>query len=61
MTEKETKAYKALEDASKKYRKEGIRWSYDVAKRMLQDADDYDADVIEVLKDYVETYFDILF
>lgn len=58
MTEIESRAYKALEYASKKYKKEGIRWSYDVAKRMLEDADDYDPDVIEVWKNFVETYYD---
>lgn len=58
MNETEQKALKELENASKKYRKDGDVWSISVAKRMIEDADQYDPDVIKVWKNFVDTYYE---
>ena len=49
----ELKAFKELERVTPKYKQQGAVWTYSIAKKMIEDAVHYDADVIEVIKELV--------
>jgi hypothetical protein len=54
MTEIEDKVFKQLDKASIKYRKNGVSlWSFQIMKKMIEDADSYDEDVISFLREYL--------
>lgn len=54
MNEVEHKAFKELEKASVKYKQQGAVWSIQIAQKMIENADEYDADIIKVLKEFVK-------
>jgi len=54
MNSTQHKALKELEKASVKYKQQGAVWSIQIAQKMIENADDYDADVIEVMKEFVK-------
>lgn len=54
MTEIEDKVFKQLDKASIKYKKNGISlWTTQIMKKMIEDADSYDEDVISFLREYL--------
>ena len=55
MNPTELKAFKELERVAPKYKQQGAVWTYSIAKKMIEDAVHYDADVIEVMKELVSS------
>ena len=51
----ELKAFTELERVTPKYKQQGAVWTYSIAKKMIEDAVHYDADVIEVMKELVSS------
>ena len=51
-----SKTLKQLELASNKYKKDGAVWSIQIMRKMIENEEDYDADVIEEIKKHL-SYF----
>jgi hypothetical protein len=50
----ESKVCKQFEIAVRKYRKDGSTWSVKIMKRMIEDSNHYDSDVITYIKNYLK-------
>jgi len=53
-----TKAFKQIEIARERYKKEGPVWTVLVMQKMIEDSEDYDADVIECIKELLKESFE---
>ena len=54
MSDLERKAFKLLEKESSRYKKDGDIWTISIAKRIIENADNYDTDIIDTLKEIVK-------
>ena len=50
MTDFHTRLNKQFDEAAKRFKSGGAVWSVQIAEKMIENADDYDADVIEEIK-----------
>ena len=50
MTNFHYRLHKQFEDAAKRFKKDGAVWSVQIMKKMVENEKDYDADVIEEVR-----------
>lgn len=51
-----SKTFKQIEIASNKYKRDGVVWTVQIMQKMVENAQDYDADVIEYIKERLEKW-----
>jgi hypothetical protein len=56
MTDILSKTFKQIEIASNRYKKDGVVWTVQIMQKMVENAQDYDADVIEYIKGRLEKW-----
>jgi len=56
MTDLISKAFKQIEIASNRYKREGAVWTIQIMRKMVENAQDYDADVIEEIRGLLEKW-----
>lgn len=56
MTNILSKTFKQIEIASNRYKKDGAVWTIQIMRKMVENAQDYDADVIEYIKEHLEKW-----
>ena len=53
MTDLRYRLGKQFDDAAKRFKRDGAVWSVQIMKKMVENAEDYDADVIEEVKRFL--------
>jgi hypothetical protein len=54
MTNIVSKTLKQIDIASNRYKKDGAVWTIEIMQKMVENAEDYDADVIEEIKRHLK-------